>query len=237
MKGAALLGTAPRRMEPALENRCNPGVHRLCVVALALFLVACTTSKDAAQEDSETSHVEASKPRPVCPVTFPDGDRRRGDRAGVSASSGMGMASCGSAYGLTGRVRATKDNVTRHGAIFMKFPWDRAVKGRLRITGRRIDADAPPLRALLSDYRLTGFQPSTLIFPDRSCREITGRIGERAQPDVRDEDHGIGLVPHLHRYVHVERCPRAGCVPNFNGLGALTSRASVLMYRHWCPRH
>jgi hypothetical protein len=59
----------------------------------------------------------------------------------------------------------------------MKFPWDRGVRGHLQITGRRIDIDAPPLRAQLSDYGLTGFQPSTLVFPTEGCWEVTGRVG------------------------------------------------------------
>jgi hypothetical protein len=155
------------------------GVHRLCLVALVLVFVACTTSKDAAQEVSVTSDAEASQPRPVCPVTLPDGDHRRGDPAGLG-EFGYGTGELWVGLWPHGHVRATRDNVNRQGAIFMKFPWDRAVKGRLHITGRRIDAEAPPLRALLSDYGLTGFQPSTLVFPTEGCWEVTGRVGGRA---------------------------------------------------------
>jgi hypothetical protein len=66
--------------------------------------------------------------------------------------------------------------VNPNGAIAMKFPWDRGVKGRLEIKGRRLDADAPRLRAHVSDYGLTGFQPSTLVFPTEGCWEVTGRV-------------------------------------------------------------
>lgn len=176
---AALLGTAPRRMEPGCESRCNVGVYRLWFVALVLVFTACTTSKDAAQVDSGTSDVETSRPRSVCPVTLPDGDHRRRDPAGLG-ESGYGNDELWVGLWPHGHVRATRDNVNRHGAIFMKFPWDRAVKGRLRITGRRIDVDAPPLRALLSDYGSTGFQPSTLVFPTEGCWEVRGWVGERA---------------------------------------------------------
>jgi hypothetical protein len=78
-----------------------------------------------------------------------------------------------------GRVRATDDNVNRRGEIVMKFPWDRAVHGRRRITGHRIDAQAPPLRARVQNHSMTGFQPSALVFPAERCWQVTGRIPRR----------------------------------------------------------
>jgi hypothetical protein len=69
----------------------------------------------------------------------------------------------------------------------MKFPWDRAVKERLRITGHRIDAEAPPLRDRVPNYDMTGFQPSALVFPTEGCWEVTGRAARRGRADlVRD---------------------------------------------------
>jgi hypothetical protein len=58
----------------------------------------------------------------------------------------------------------------------MKFPWDRAVRGRLHITGRRIDGEAPPLRSHVPDYGLTGFQSTAVTFPTVGCWEVTGRV-------------------------------------------------------------
>src|SRR5689334_11238911 len=64
------------------------------------------------------------------------------------------------------------------GSLRTKFPWWRAVRGHLAITGRRLDAPAPPLRAEVSTaYGETGFQPSGLIFPSDGCWAITGRVG------------------------------------------------------------
>ena len=60
----------------------------------------------------------------------------------------------------------------------MKFPWDRAVKGRLHITGHRFDAEATPLNAHIPDYGLTGFQPSALVFPREGCWQVTGRVSD-----------------------------------------------------------
>jgi hypothetical protein len=64
------------------------------------------------------------------------------------------------------------------GSLQMKFPWWRTVRGALSITGRRLDGDAPPLRAHIpSGYGDTGFQATSLIFPTPGCWEVTGRAG------------------------------------------------------------
>lgn len=61
----------------------------------------------------------------------------------------------------------------------MKYPWWRAVVGKLTIEGRRLDAPAPPLGAWIPDgYGLTGFQATAIIFPTEGCWEVTGKAGE-----------------------------------------------------------
>jgi hypothetical protein len=69
--------------------------------------------------------------------------------------------------------------LTRSGALGMKFGWRRGVSGRLSIEGRRLDADAPPLRAEVpSGYGDRGFQATYVIFPTPGCWEVTGRVGD-----------------------------------------------------------
>ena len=64
------------------------------------------------------------------------------------------------------------------GALSMKFGWVRGVRGRLAITGRRLDAAAPPLRAHIPDgYGEADFQATGLIFPTPGCWEVTGSVG------------------------------------------------------------
>jgi hypothetical protein len=68
--------------------------------------------------------------------------------------------------------------VTKDGALGMKWGWRRAVRGQLRIEGRRLDEPAPPLRAdIPNGYGDFGFQSSALIFPTPGCWEVTGRVG------------------------------------------------------------
>lgn len=67
------------------------------------------------------------------------------------------------------------------GALGMKFPWWRLVRGPLRIEGRRLDAPAPPLRSHIPDgYGETGFQASGLIFSTTGCWEVTGKVGDQS---------------------------------------------------------
>lgn len=63
--------------------------------------------------------------------------------------------------------------------IEMKWAWYRFKDGELTITGRRLDAPAPPLEAWIpGGYGSTGFQVSGITFPTTGCWEVTGHLGE-----------------------------------------------------------
>jgi len=64
------------------------------------------------------------------------------------------------------------------GSIGEKFPWWRAVRGNLRITGRRLDRRAAALRAdIPAGYDPIGFQATGLVFPTAGCWSVTGTVG------------------------------------------------------------
>ena len=89
------------------------------------------------------------------------------------------------------------------GTVGMKIAWYRGkgVYGKLAITGKRLDAVAPPLRAEISSaYSDTGFQPSEVIFPTEGCWQVTGTVAAASvsfvtrvvklpglKPNARDE--------------------------------------------------
>jgi hypothetical protein len=76
-------------------------------------------------------------------------------------------------------IHPRPEDVREDGAIEMKFAWWRAVPGKLRIEGRRLDADAPPLSAWVPDgYGRRGFQSTAITFPTAGCWEVTGRVGD-----------------------------------------------------------
>ncbi len=68
--------------------------------------------------------------------------------------------------------------VESDGSISQKLGWWRTTPGTLTISGRRLDAPAPPLRADVPDgYGSSGFQASGVFFPTEGCWEITGTVG------------------------------------------------------------
>ena len=81
-----------------------------------------------------------------------------------------------------GDVIMTRDDVGPDGRLGMKFGWYRLTNGYLTITGRRLDAPAPPASGLTfpGGYGLTGFNASGVIFPTEGCWQVTGRVGRVA---------------------------------------------------------
>jgi len=71
--------------------------------------------------------------------------------------------------------------VRPNGSIWWKFPWWRLVAGHLTITGRRLDAPAPPLEPRVPlGYGNIGFQASGVIFPTEGCWQVTAKIAHAA---------------------------------------------------------
>ena len=143
--------------------------------------------------------------RPACHVTAPNlkkyteaelaplNDRRGwvtttapdGTRTTVQSSLGNhGNAALSTVLWPEGKVAFKPGGagfVLENGALSMKFPWWRLVRGRLTIEGRRLDGPAPPLRARIPDgYGEIGFQATALIFPTPGCWEVTGRIADQS---------------------------------------------------------
>jgi hypothetical protein len=69
---------------------------------------------------------------------------------------------------------------TRDGFLGMKFGWRRGVRGKLSVSGRRLDGAAPALVFQTNNgYGDFGFQASALIFPTPGCWEVTARLVDR----------------------------------------------------------
>lgn len=76
---------------------------------------------------------------------------------------------------------------TKEGGLGMKFGWTRGIQGKLNVTGRRIDADAPPLRFetnQTNDAHSTGFLASYLVFSSPGCWEVTAQVGDREDSKI-----------------------------------------------------
>ena len=73
-----------------------------------------------------------------------------------------------------GGSRAT---INDDGSIDAKYGWWRAGSGKIRISGRRLDASAPPMRAHVPNGYGPGFQATGITFPTTGCWRVTGRYG------------------------------------------------------------
>ena len=124
--------------------------------------------------------VPAESPASTCPVTDVRG-RRPPDPATPSFNYGNatirvalsppnGRIVAGRLPG--GGYRAT---LNEDGSIDAKVGWWRSGSGRIRISGRRLDRPAPPLRAHVPAGYPAGFQASGLTFPTTGCWRVTGR--------------------------------------------------------------
>lgn len=144
------------------------------IASLVAFLNA-GRSPDASA--TSTGH-PADAALPACTVTHPNGQGTFLEDA-TQSSYGNPLISTGLWSGGTIVFKPGGPGfVTADGSLGMKWPWRRAVRGPLRIDGRRLDAEAPPLRAHIPiGYGETGFQSTALIFPTTGCWEVTGHAG------------------------------------------------------------
>jgi hypothetical protein len=58
-----------------------------------------------------------------------------------------------------------------------KTYWVRPAGSQLEISGRRLDASAPPLQAHIPCCYTSGFQIASVLFPTEGCWEVTARAG------------------------------------------------------------
>jgi hypothetical protein len=123
-------------------------------------------------------------PDAACPVTPPNGHWPPNPErvAGGTGPGGYGNGALWTNVWMwgEGEVPVPASHVLPDGSFGeMKWAWYRYVPGRLTIEGRRLDGQAPPLRAWIpGGYGDRGFQVSGLIFPTGGCWEVTGRVGE-----------------------------------------------------------
>ena len=141
-----------------------------------------------------TERIEAQQAPADCPVTtnedgdagLPEywlfGDRPGTPPPGTSIGEDGHYGENGLWVGLwpDGVVRAGLDFVRPDGSVDMKFWWyrDEAARGRLTISGHRLDGPAPPLKASVPEgYGEVGFQATGLVFPTPGCWQVTATSG------------------------------------------------------------
>lgn len=155
------------------------------VVAIAwLALLAPSTPPKPLVVNPTVSTPAPSRPTladaATCPVTKPLGLGEPGtDRPFASSSLAFGNAHVWVVpLQVDGIFRADSRSAESDGSLSTKFGWWRIASGTLVVTGHRLDASAPPLRATIPDgYGDSGYQSSGVAFPTEGCWELTGTAG------------------------------------------------------------
>jgi hypothetical protein len=165
--------------------------RRICfrfgwALAGIVVLAGCTGGRPAARHTAASGaaplpagHVTMADAR-RCPETIPRqagrAVRPRSALFGWADSHGNGKLWVGGLW-PHGVIVARGDFIQPDGSIYMKFGWWRKAAGALTITGRRLDAPAPPLTASVpSGYGDSGFQASGVYFPTEGCWQVTGTV-------------------------------------------------------------
>lgn len=128
-----------------------------------------STTAGAAARCKVTKPTAGTRPPKPVPASFNYGNAR----VAVALNPPNGRIVAGRLPG--GGYRAT---INPDGSIHAKYGWWRAgTRPGLKISGRRLDAPAPPLRASIPDGYYGGFQATGLTFPTVGCWRVTGRYG------------------------------------------------------------
>ena len=161
----------PHACERARPGRCNAGVGR---IGLLGGLAALATAAALAPASVAGSSCSVTLPTSVAhgpafgPASFNYGTTKLRAQLWKGGKLAAGILPDGGAYAT----------VNKDGSISAKQGWWRGVAGTLRITGRRLDGTARPLRAdVPGGYGARGFNPAGLTFPTTGCWKVTGKVG------------------------------------------------------------
>ena len=149
----------------------------IVLLALAVALSGCLGAGAVSDVNRRARPQPASQPTAerTCPLTLPNGNKPPADHD-VGANHGNGRL--WTALWPHNVVIATPDYIDQDGAVGMKWGWWPGVSGKLRISGRRLDGEAPSLTAdVPAGYGRRGFQPSGITFPTEGCWQVTGAVG------------------------------------------------------------
>jgi hypothetical protein len=178
------------RAQRIIAMSARMGIQLACGLAGIAVVTGCTASP--ARSHHAASHHAASgtvppHPRPLtrdaagqCPKTIisqmmgPPGASPPFGPPGVSV---WGNQALRVTLNMDGVIVANGGMIHSDGSIGWKFPWWRLVRGQLMITGKRLDAPAPPATSYVPyGYGDIGFQASGVTFSSEGCWQITGKV-------------------------------------------------------------
>jgi len=136
---------------------------------------ATTGSITAAPESAPEQADETASA--VCPLTEPVWVKPPDDSA-VLTPPEFGYYFVNADRSILASAWWTEEYPLRAGEDGNKLGWFRPAGATLAITGRRIDAEAPPMEAHIPCCYPTRFQATGLVFPAEGCWEVTAKAAE-----------------------------------------------------------
>lgn len=115
----------------------------------------------------------------ACPVTMPSGALLPSGEVDPNGYANDALSTNLRSDGVVLFEPGGAGFVLPDGGLGMKWGWVPSIEGDLTITGRRLDAAAPPLRSRIGEGWIgdTMFFPSYIVFSTPGCWEVTGEIG------------------------------------------------------------
>lgn len=174
----------PRKTFSLNFNKVMPALTSVTVLgALVIFMLWIFQSVEP------QNGVGSSSPF-ACPVTLPNGNVPLGTTQMEDPYS-YGNGELWTSLWPQGKIVMENHNLEADGSYSMKWAYVRGVEGALTIEGRRLDAEAEPLRAFINDgYGESGLQILALIFPTTGCWEVTAHVGESSLTFVTEVVYG-----------------------------------------------
>jgi len=150
---------------------------------ISVLLTGCLgieTKMTAAPPQPPTAAAVVSGKAGDCPVTEPAWVKPPDDAA-VQSSPGYGYYYLNADRSIWASAWWTgeEDYPLRAGEEGNKMGWFRPEGAELEITGKRIDAQSPPLEAHIPCCYPTRFQATGLSFPEPGCWEVTAKAADR----------------------------------------------------------
>src|SRR5574341_1160075 len=143
---------------------------QLLLIVPFLFILAACSAKTADNASAKNS----------CPLTEPIWLKRPEDAAMADPPTfEYYFVNEGQSIWASAWQTKVEENPFRAGEVGNKVGWFRPAGAELVITGRRLDAEAPPLEAEASCCYPTRFQGSGVYFPTGGCWEVTAQAEDR----------------------------------------------------------
>lgn len=143
---------------------------RIALLPLAAALVAAASSCSGDTDSQGTTTAAAG-----CATTIPNGAVPPGE---APASGQHGNGQLWTVLDPSGTIDgAAVGDVLADGSVRIKFPWWRATRGRLRVSGEGKGVAGAVRAHIPAGYGESGFQASALIFPAPGCWTVLARAG------------------------------------------------------------